>query len=229
MGRQGGRRRVDAHVRKMLALYGGVLLGAAWLVVALLAQYKEGFVLFGAFQDLGVLFWVVFVALGLALVGTLAWASLGDRDARVQAILAAERGQVAALDPVHRAPGFDPRLAPGQERTTCARCGRTLPVWRMPDGTCTVCAPFSVFLDPPRKGRANAELEARRNRLFILQGLGLGLLALAFASAVVVFPVLKGPERPILATIGFLVFSPLLFGFILLMYAHSEAVPEADT
>lgn len=217
---------MDAHVRKMLALYGGVLLGAVWLVVALLAQYQEGFVLFGAFQDLGVLFWVVFTALGLALVGTLAWASLADRDAHVQAVLAAERGQAA--DPVHRAPGFDPRVAPGQERTTCARCGRTLPVWRMPDGTCTVCAPFSVFLDPPRKDRVNAELEKRRNRLFVLQGLGLALLALAFVSAVYLFPIVLAPERPVLATIGFLVFSPLLFGLILLMYAHSQAVPERD-
>ena len=29
------------------------------MAVALLAQYKEDFVLFGAFQDLGVLFWVM--------------------------------------------------------------------------------------------------------------------------------------------------------------------------
>lgn len=228
MGREEGRRAVDSHVRKMLALYGGVLLGAAWLVVALLAQYKRDFVLFGAFQDLGVLFWVVFTALGVALVGALSWASLGDRDARVHATLAAERAQAPALDPVQRAHGFDPRRAPGQERTTCVRCSRTLPVWRIPEGTCTVCAPFSVFLDPPRKDRRDAELDRRRNRLFILQGLGLALLALAFVSAVYLFPIVLAPERPVLATIAFLVFSPLLFGLILLMYAHSQAVPEPD-
>jgi uncharacterized membrane protein YqjE len=89
-----------------------------------------------------------------------------------------------------------------------------------------VCAPFSVFLDPPRK--ASVELERRRNHMFILQGLGLALLALAFVSAVYLFPIVLAPQRPVLATLGFLVFSPLLFGLILVMYARSHAVPEPD-
>lgn len=217
--------RVDrAHARKLAILYGGVVLGATWIIVALLAQYNEGFVLFGAFQDLGFLFWIVFTLLGLALVAALSWGSLALRDDEDTPAARARAGPI--LDPIKVGPGFNPLHAPTEERTTCARCARTLPPWRIPDGTCTVCAPFSVFLDPPKK--ANVELDARRNRMFILQGLGLALLALAFVSAVYLFPIVVAPQRPVLATIAFLVFSPLLFGLILVMYARSHAVPEPD-
>lgn len=211
-----------AKARKMVLLYGGVVLGATWVIVALLAQYNEDFVLFGAFRDLGFVFWIVFTVLGLALVAALSWGSLQmrDDDAPVHA-----RGQ-PILDPIKVGPGFNPMHAPTEERTTCARCSRQLPPWRMPEGTCTVCAPFSVFLDRPKK--ASPELEARRNRLFILQGLGLALLALAFVSAVYLFPIVLAPQRPVLATLAFLVFSPLLFGLILVMYARSHAVPNAE-
>lgn len=207
----------------MFALYGGVILGAAWVAVALLAQYNEGFVLFGAFQDLGFLFWVVFTFLGLALVGTLSWAFLTFQDDGIRKV---PPQQEPELESVKSAPAWNPMHAPNEERTTCARCSRTLPIWRMPDGTCTVCAPFSVFLEPPR--RSSQELEKRRNRLFILQGLGFALMALAFVSAVYLFPILLTPQGPVLATVGFLVFSPLLFGLILLMYAHSQHKPEPD-
>lgn len=209
----------------MMALYGGVVLGAVWLGVALLAQYNEQFILFGAFEDLGFLFWVVFTLLGLALVGTLSWAFLTWRDDEVTGP-AKPTAATPALDPVKFGAGWDPLSAPTEERTKCARCSRLLPLWRMAEGTCTVCAPFSVFLDPPRK--QDAGLDHRRNRLFILQGLGFALMALAFVSAVYLFPILLTPEGPVLATVGFLVFSPLLFGLILLAYAHSQAVPGRD-
>lgn len=212
------------RARRMASLYGAVGLGAVWIIVALLAEYDEGFVLFGAFHDLGFLFWVVFTALGIALVGTLAWAFLADDDP-VTAAVSASAPQ-AGLDPVKFAPAWNPLTAPNEERTKCARCGRTLPIWRMPEGTCTVCAPFSVFLDPPRK--ASRELDRKRNTMFLLQGLGLALMALAFVSAVYLFPIVLAPQRPVVATLGFLVFSPLLFGLILVMYARSHAVREAD-
>lgn len=215
--------RVDrAHARKLAILYGGVVLGAVWVVVALLAQFQEGFILFGAFQDLGLLFWIAFTLLGLALVAALSWGSLSVREGEA---MAAKR-QEPILDPIKVGPGFNPLHAPTGERTTCARCSRALPPWRIPEGTCTVCAPFSVFLDPPKK--PSAELDARRNRMFILQGLGLALLALAFVSAVYLFPIVLAPQRPVMATLAFLVFSPLLFGLILVMYARSHAVPEPD-
>ena len=218
-------RSVDpAKARKMTILYGGVVLGATWLIVALLAQYNEDFFLFGAFQDLGLAFWVVFTVLGLALVAALSWGSLSLSD---EGTATPDRaaGQ-PILDPIKVGPGFNPLHSPTQERTTCARCTRMLPPWRIPEGTCTVCAPFSVFLDRPKKD--SAELDARRNRMFILQGLGLALLALAFVSAVYLFPIVLAPQRPVLATLAFLVFSPLLFGLILVMYARSHAVPEPD-
>lgn len=213
-----------AQARKMMALYGGVVLGAVWLGVALLAQYNEQFILFGAFEDLGFLFWVVFTVLGLALVGTLSWAFLTWRDDEAEA--PKTQPSSSATDPVKFGAGWNPLTAPTEERTKCARCSRLLPIWRMAEGTCTVCAPFSVFLDPPRK--QDVELDRRRNRLFILQGLGFALMALAFVSAVYMFPILLTPEGPVLATVGFLVFSPLLFGLILLAYAHSQAVPQPD-
>ena len=211
-----------AHARKLVALYSAVVLGAAWLIIALLARFDPGFVLFGAFSDLGFLFWIVFTVLGIALVASLAWASLSEREEAVEAALAA----TPPLDPVKLLPAWDPKTAPSEDRTACARCQRTLPPWRMPEGTCTVCAPFSVFLDKPRK--PSPELEKRRNSLFVMQGLGLGLLALAFVSAVYLFPIVLTPQKPIIATLGFLVFSPLLFGLILVNYARSHAVPETD-
>lgn len=210
-----------ARLRTALVLYGGVLLGAVWLLVAFLARFHTGFVLHGPFQDLGLAFWVVFTALGVVLVATLSWAALASRG---PSDVGGEAAEVHEAAPV--APGFDPMAAPGAGgRETCARCRRMLPPWRMPEGTCTVCAPFSVFLDRPR--RPSPELEQRRTRLFVLQGLGLALLALAFVSAVYLLPVVVAPQRPVLATLGFLVFSPLAFGLTLIMYAHSQHRPAA--
>ena len=208
----------------MAMLAAAVLLGIVWLVVALLGQTMEGFVLYEAFDDLGLVFWLAFTVLGLALVGTLSWAFLSSRD---EASLLPQPAPAAepANDRVKLAPAWNPMDKPTEERTACLRCGRTLPIWRMPDGTCTVCAPFSVFLDKPKQ--PNPELERRRTRLFILQGLGFALLALAFVSAVYLFPIVLAPQRPVIATLGFLVFSPLLFGLILLVYAHSQHKPEA--
>ncbi len=71
-------------------------------------------------------------------------------------------------------------------------------------------------------------MEKRRTRLFLLQGIGFALLALAFVSAVYLFPIVLAPQRPVIATLGFLVFSPLLFGLILLMYARSQHTPETQ-
>lgn len=224
-GRGAGRRVQVRDARKMMMLYAGVVLGVVWLVVAFLSQTMEDFVLYGAFQDLGIFFWVAFTVLGLALVGTLSWAFLSSRD---EDRLVAEPRPVAEAggDRVKFAPAWNPMDAPSEERTTCARCGRTLPIWRMPEGTCTVCAPFAVFLDKPRQ--PNVELEKRRTRLFLLQGLGFALLALAFVSAVYLFPIVLAPQRPVIATLGFLVFSPLLFGLILLMYARTQHQPEPE-
>lgn len=218
-------RRVDrAQLRKALTLYGGVLLGGAWLVVALLAQYRPDFVLYRPFHELGFAFFVLFTLIGLALVSILSWAALSTE--HILLAPAQEPPQPSMVEPVAKAQAWDPKSMPSGERTSCARCGRTLPPWRMPEGTCTVCAPYSVFLDKPRK--ASAELEKRRNRLFLLQGLGIALLALAFVSAVYLFPIVLAPQRPVLATLGFLVFSPLVFGLVLLMYAHNQHKPEAD-
>ena len=203
-------------------LAGAVVLGIVWVVVALLGQTVEGFVLYEAFHDLGIVFWVAFTVLGLALVATLSWAFLSGRD-EASLLAPPETGAEPASDRVKLAPAWNPMDKPTEERTHCLRCGRTLPIWRMPDGTCTVCAPFSVFLDKP--ARPNPELERRRTRLFILQGLGFALLALAFVSAVYLFPIVLAPQRPVIATLGFLVFSPLLFGLTLLMYAHSQHAP----
>jgi len=220
---RGAGRSVDgAQLRKMLTLYGGVLLGGAWLVVALLAQFQPGFVLYRPFHDLGFAFWIGFTLLGLALVSILSWSALASGP--VLAPQAESAPRPSAVEPVVKAQGWSPMTAPTGERTTCARCGRTLPPWRMPEGTCTVCAPYSVFLDKPRK--PSVELERRRNRLFLLQGLGIALLALAFVSAVYLFPIVLAPQRPVLATLGFLVFSPLVFGLVLLMYAYNQHKPE---
>ena len=51
-----GRAMQKAQARRMMLLYAGVVLGAVWVIVALLAQYNPGFFLYGAFQDLGFLF-----------------------------------------------------------------------------------------------------------------------------------------------------------------------------
>ena len=207
---------MDARLRTTLTLYGGVLLGGAWLVVALLAQFRPGFVLYRPFHDLGLAFWAIFTVLGLALVAVLSWAAFTTP----VDLAAAPRPEQPGTAPVKSGPAWNPITAPSSERTTCARCGRTLPIWRMPDGTCTVCAPYSVFLDKPRV--PSPELERRRNKLFLLQGLGIALLALAFVAAVYLFPIVLAPQRPALATLGFLVFSPLLFGLVLLMYAQNQ-------
>jgi hypothetical protein len=189
----------------------------------LLGKTMAGFVLYEAFNDLGLVFWVAFTVIGLALVATLSWAFLSGRDEA--SIVAQPRAAEPASDRVKLTAAWNPMDRPTEERTNCVRCGRTLPIWRMPEGTCTVCAPFSVFLDKPRQ--PSPELEKRRTRLFILQGLGFALLALAFISAVYLFPIVLAPQRPVIATLGFLVFSPLLFGLILLVYAHSQHKPEA--
>ena len=210
--------------RKIAMLASAVVLGIVWLVVALLSRTMEDFILYRAFDDLGLVFWIAFTIIGLALVGTLSWAFLSGRnEASILAQPAAP--QEPAGDRVKLAAAWNPMDRPTEERTHCLRCGRVLPIWRMPDGTCTVCAPFSVFLDKPK--RPSPELEKRRTRLFILQGLGFALLALAFVSAVYLFPIVLAPQRPVIATLGFLVFSPLLFGLILLVYAHSQHKPEA--
>lgn len=223
MRRPGAGRGVQVRdARKMAMLSAGVLLGIVWLVVALLGRTMEGFVLYQAFDDLGLVFWIAFTVLGLALVATLSWAFLSGRDEA--SILAPPAPPEPGADRVKLAAAWNPMDRPTEERTHCLRCGRTLPIWRMPEGTCTVCAPFSVFLDKPR--RPSQELERRRTHLFILQGLGFALLALAFVSAVYLFPIVLAPQRPVIATLGFLVFSPLLFGLILLMYAHSQHKPE---
>lgn len=204
-------------------LAAAVALGIAWLVVALLGRTMEDFVLYRAFDDLGIVFWIAFTVLGLALVATLSWAFLsGGQEAAPQA--AASPALEPARDRVKLAAAWNPMDKPTEERTNCLRCGRTLPIWRMPEGTCTVCAPFSVFLDKPKQ--PNPELDKRRTRLFILQGLGFALMALAFVSAVYLFPIVVAPQRPVIATLGFLVFSPLLFGLILLVYAHSQHKPD---
>lgn len=205
-------------------LAAAALLGIVWLVVALLGRTMEGFVLYEAFDDLGSVFWIAFTVLGLALVATLSWAFLSGR---AEASLLAPSAPAAgpAVDRVKVSAAWNPMDSPTQERTNCLRCGRTLPIWRLPEGTCTVCAPFSVFLDKPKQ--PSPELERRRTRLFILQGLGFALLALAFVSAVYLFPIVLAPQRPVIATLGFLVFSPLLFGLVLLMYAHSQHKPDA--
>lgn len=214
---------MDARAAKLMMLSAGVVVGVAWLVVALLAQFNEEFILYGAFGTLGFAFWIAFTLLGLALVGTLSWAFLSGKDEAVRPTSASD-GQDSGSERVKLTPAWNPMHAPTGERTNCLRCSRTLPPWRMPDGTCTVCAPFSVFLDKPTQ--PNPELERRRTRLFILQGLGFALLALAFVSAVYLFPIVLAPQRPLIATLGFLVFSPLLFGLVLLMYAHSQAKPD---
>jgi len=216
--------RVDHRTRTRLTLAGSVLLGTAWLVVALLAEFRPGFVLYHPVHALGVAFWSAFTILGVVLVAVLSWAALETPFDMAKAATAPQPS-VDAAPPVKAGPGFDPREAPTGERTSCARCGRTLPPWRMPEGTCTVCAPYSVFLDKPRV--ASRELDKRRNTLFLLQGLGIALLALAFVAAVYLFPIVLEPERPALATLGFLVFSPLVFGLVLLFYAHNQHA--ADT
>ena len=113
-----------AKARKMSLLYGGVVLGATWLIVALLAQYNEDFFLVGAFRDLGFVFWIVFTVLGLALVAALSWGSLSLSDGD-----APQRGRGSGqpiLDPIKVGTGFDPLHHPTEERTTCARCSRAL-------------------------------------------------------------------------------------------------------
>lgn len=211
------------RLRTSLVLYGGVLLGAGWVIVALLSRFQPSFILYDSFRDLGLPFWAIFTLLGLVLVGTLSWAGLTERPLEERQAKAAASSTV---DPVKFGAGWNPSSTSDTSRSQCARCSRTLPIWRIPEGTCTVCAPFSVFLDKPR--RADPELEKRRNRLFLLQGLGLALLALAFVSAVYLFPIVLAPQRPVLATLAFLVFSPMVFGLVLLAYAQSHHVPERD-
>lgn len=224
MRRAGAGRAVQARARKTAMLAAAVALGIAWLVVALLGRTMEGFVLYRAFDDLGIVFWIAFTGLGLALVATLSWAFLSGGDE--SSVLAPPApSPEPGSDRVKLTAAWNPMDKPSEERTHCLRCGRTLPIWRMPEGTCTVCAPFSVFLDKPKQ--PSPELEKRRTRLFILQGLGFALLALAFVSAVYLFPIVLAPQRPVIATLGFLVFSPLLFGLILLVYAHSQHKPDA--
>jgi hypothetical protein len=210
--------RVDrSRLRTTLTLAGGVFLGVLWLTVAFLAQFRPDFVLYRPFHSLGIAFWGGFTILGLALTGTMGWAALSSAPAIV-APTAVPRP--SAVEPVAKAAGWDSVAQRSKDRDACARCGRTLPLWRVPEGTCTVCAPYSVFLDPPKV--ASPELEKRRNTLFLLQGLGIALLALAFVAAVYLFPIVLAPQRPALATLGFLVFSPLLFGLVLLMYAQNQ-------
>ena len=224
MRRPGAGRCVQVQdARKVAMLSAGVILGIVWLVVALLSRTMEDFVLYRAFDDLGLVFWIAFTVIGLALVATLSWAFLSGRD-EASILAPAPAAPQTGGDRVKLAAAWNPMDKPTEERTHCARCSRTLPIWRMPEGTCTVCAPFSVFLDKPKQ--PSQELEKRRTRLFVLQGLGFALLALAFVSAVYLFPIVLAPQRPVIATLGFLVFSPLLFGLILLMYAHSQHKPE---
>lgn len=203
--------------RRIVALVVGVL----WFSVALLGYFAKDFFLYEAFRLLGPLFLTAYTLLGVGLVAAITWSALAPT-ARPPA---AQRPADPHAEPARALIGSNPAKPPsGAEE--CFRCHRILPPWRAAEGTCTVCSPYSTFLRKPRV--ANQALESRRTTLFILEGVGIALLALAFVSAAYMFPLVLGPARPILTTLAFLVFVPLLAGLILWMYARHERHAVAE-
>ncbi|HEX2066568.1 MAG TPA: hypothetical protein VHI93_07130 [Candidatus Thermoplasmatota archaeon] len=200
---------------RLLAL----VVGVAWFSISLLGYFAQGFFLYAAFRSLGLAFWVIYTVLGVGVVAAIAWSALAPAAALPARALAGDAEPARALI------GTNPARPPSHP-DTCFRCRRTLPPWRQAEGTCMVCSPYSTFLAPPKV--PSTALERRRTMLFILEGLGIALLALAFVSAAYVFPLALGPARPLLATFGFLVFVPLLAGLILWMYARHERHASAD-
>jgi hypothetical protein len=192
-----------------------VAVGVAWLSVALLGNFSSGFILYPVFRSLGLLFWLIFTGLGVALMGIIAWSALQPAAAPPSPT----PGQAPpilpqAWNPVHRPSG----------PTVCHRCKRTLPPWRSVEGTCTVCTPYSTFLRRPRI--PDPAVERRRTTLFLLEGLGVTLLAMAFVGTAYAFPLALGAAHAGVATLAFLVFTPLCMGLILWMYARSQRHAE---
>ncbi|HUR61752.1 MAG TPA: hypothetical protein VM286_05245 [Candidatus Thermoplasmatota archaeon] len=195
-----------------------IVVGVVWFTVALLGYFAKDFFLYEAFRSLGFLFWLIYTLLGVGLVATIAWSAL-------QPAVSPPPRHLAEEQPRPLNPGQNPILPPTGP-TTCFRCQRLLPPWRIPEGTCTVCSPYSTFLRKPKV--PSAAMERRRTTLFLLEGLGIALLALAFVSAAYMFPLALGPARPLLASLAFLVFVPLLAGLILWMYARHERHSAAE-
>jgi hypothetical protein len=195
-----------------------IVVGVVWFTVALLGYFARDFFLYQAFRSLGFVFWLIYTLLGVGLVSTIAWSAL-------QPPVSLPERRVATEEPIRALnPGQNP-IQPPSGPTTCFRCNRILPPWRISEGTCTVCSPYSTFLRKPRV--ANPGAERRRTTLFLLEGLGVALLALAFVSAAYMFPLALGPAKTIVATLAFLVFVPLLCGLILWMYARHERHADA--
>ncbi|MEA3203982.1 MAG: hypothetical protein QOI63_1662 [Thermoplasmata archaeon] len=190
-----------------------IVVGFVWFSVALFGYFVKDFFLYDAFRFLGPAFWVVYTLLGVGLVATIAWSALAPAVAAAPQSLPRDPD----AEPARALIGTNP-IQPPTHPDTCFRCGRILPPWRQAEGTCTVCSPYSTFLKRPKL--ANPALERRRTTLFLLEGFGIALLALAFVSAAYMFPLLLGPARPLLTTMAFLVFVPLLAGLILWMYAR---------
>lgn len=205
---------VNPPPRRLARRIVAIVVGVVWFTVALLGYFAKDFFLYEAFRSLGLVFWLVYTLLGVGLVATIAWSALQP------AVMPPARADADLEEPVRPLnPGQNAALPPSGP-TTCFRCQRILPPWRVPEGTCTVCSPYSTFLRKPKV--ATAALERRRTTLFLLEGLGMALLALAFVSAAYMFPLALGPARPLLTTLAFLVFVPLLAGLILWMYARHE-------
>ncbi|HUR63588.1 MAG TPA: hypothetical protein VM241_03815 [Candidatus Thermoplasmatota archaeon] len=192
-----------------------IVVGFVWFTVALFGYFAKDFFLYQVFRSLGFAFWVIYTLLGVGLVATIAWSAL----APTAPAAPQQRPQDRDAEPARALIGTNPALPPSHP-DTCFRCGRILPPWRQAEGTCTVCSPYSTFLRKPKV--ASQAVERRRTTLFMLEGLGIALLALAFVSAAYMFPLVLGPARPLLATLAFLVFVPLLAGLILWMYARHE-------
>lgn len=200
--------------RRLARRVAAVVVGAAWFTVALLAYFAEGSLVYEAFRPLGLAFWGGYTLLGVGLVATISWSALAPMAAPPPPTRAEETAE--APRPLI---GSNPAKPPSGA-VACFRCNRILPPWRAAEGTCTVCSPYSTFLKAPKA--ANPALERRRTTLFMLEGLGIAMLALAFVSAAYMFPLVLGPARPLITTLGFLVFVPLLAGLILWMYARHE-------
>jgi hypothetical protein len=197
--------------RRIVALVVGVL----WFSVALLGYFAKEFFLYEAFRLLGPLFLTAYTVLGVGLVAAITWSALAPSASQS----AEPRPIDPDAEPARALIGTNPALPPSHP-DTCFRCGRILPPWRQAEGTCTVCSPYATFLKKPKV--PNQALEARRTMLFVLEGVGIALLALAFVSAAYMFPLALGPARSLVATLAFLVFVPLLAGLILWMYARHE-------
>jgi hypothetical protein len=197
-----------------------IVVGFVWFSVALFGYFAKDFFLYEVFRLLGPLFLGAYTLLGVGLVATIAWSALAPAVAPAPAQGPRDRD----AEPTRTLKGSNPALPPSGP-DTCFRCHRILPPWRQAEGTCTVCSPYSTFLRKPKV--ANQALERRRTTLFLLEGLGIALLALAFVSAAYMFPIALGPARSLMATLAFLVFVPLLGGLILWMYARHERRADA--